>query len=269
VPVPKSATTCGLLGASSLMVTNPVRVPVLVGAKVKAIVQLANAATGVEVEHVVLESSANSPLKLMAEIVNALVPVFASVTLCTALVVPTTWLPNVRLEGVRLTPGAVPVPERVTTLVPALLTKERLPLRVPVAVGVNVTPTAQLALGASGVETTQGVVAPSTAKSPLAVKLVKFRSLVPVFVTVTLWAAPVVPTTWLPKMSVAGERPTAGATPVPERLTTCGLPGASSVMLTAPVRVPVVVGVKVTLIVQFAPAAKFAPQVLVCAKSVL
>ncbi len=55
--------------------------------------------------------------------------------------------------------------------------------------------------------------------------------------------------------------------PVPERLTVCGLPLALSVMLTEAVRVPVAEGVKVTLIVQLAPAATELPHVLVCAKS--
>ena len=60
---------------------------------------------------------------------------------------------------------------------------------------------------------------------------------------------------------------TAGAVPVPVRLTVCGLPVALSVRVTAAVRVPLAVGVKVTLIVQLAPAATELPHVLVCAKS--
>ena len=44
-----------------------------------------------------------------------------------------------------------------------------------------------------------------------------------------------------------------------------GLPVALSVMVMAPVRVPVAVGVKVTLMEQLAPAAREAPQVLVWA----
>jgi hypothetical protein len=55
--------------------------------------------------------------------------------------------------------------------------------------------------------------------------------------------------------------------PVPERLTACGLPLALSVMLTDPLREPEAEGVKVTLIVQSAPAATELPHVLVCAKS--
>jgi len=49
----------------------------------------------------------------------------------------------------------------------------------------------------------------------------------------------------------------------------CGDPAALSVMLTAPVRVPVAVGVNVTLMVQEAPAATELPQVFVSAKSPL
>ena len=57
--------------------------------------------------------------------------------------------------------------------------------------------------------------------------------------------------------------------PVPIRLTSCGLPGALSVIDSVPVRVPICVGLKVTLIVQLAPAAKLEPQVCVWWKSLL
>ncbi len=91
---------------------------------------------------------------------------------------------------------------------------------------------------------------------------------VPLLVSVTACAALVVPTCWLLKVSVVLERVTAGAvaaTPVPVRLTLCGLPAALSVIDTVPVRVPVAVGVKVTLMVQLAPATTEAPQVFVWA----
>lgn len=74
---------------------------------------------------------------------------------------------------------------------------------------------------------------------------------------------------WLVKDRLLPDRVTAGATPVPESEILCGLPDASSVIDTAPFRVLVAVGSKVTLIVQFAPAATLEPQVLVCAKSPL
>src|SRR5208337_4077367 len=75
------------------------------------------------------------------------------------------------------------------------------------------------------------------------------------------------PTGWLPKARLVDERLTAGAVPVPERLTVCGLPLALSVMLTEAVRLPLAVGVKVTLMVQLLPAATELPHVLVWVKS--
>src|SRR5437899_10808540 len=52
-----------------------------------------------------------------------------------------------------------------------------------------------------------------------------------------------------------GAKVTAGAMPVPARDTDCGLPTASSVMFTAAARAPGPAGVKLTLIMQLAPAA--------------
>ncbi len=49
--------------------------------------------------------------------------------------------------------------------------------------------------------------------------------------------------------------------------TLCGLPDAFSATLTEPDRVPVAVGVKVTLIEQLAPTARVVPHVFVCPKS--
>jgi hypothetical protein len=72
-------------------------------------------------------------------------------------------------------------------------------------------------------------------------------------------------TYWLVKERLFDVRLTAGAVPVPERLTVCGLPAALSEMLTDAVRVPVAVGLNVTLIVQLPPAATELPQVLVSA----
>ena len=70
-------------------------------------------------------------------------------------------------------------------------------------------------------------------------------------------------TDWFPKVRLVGERLTpVGAVPVPERLTVWGLPLALSVMLSEAVRLPLAVGLKVTLTVQLAPAATELPQVL-------
>ena len=79
------------------------------------------------------------------------------------------------------------------------------------------------------------------------------------------------PVSWAGKLRLVGETATlgAGAKPVPLSETICGLPAASSATLSVPVRVPPAVGVNVTLIVQFAPAARLVPQLLVSAKSPL
>ena len=55
---------------------------------------------------------------------------------------------------------------------------------------------------------------------------------------------------------------------MPVRATVCGLPAALSAMERLALRAPAAEGVNVTLMVQFAPAAKVAPQVCVCAKLV-
>ena len=91
---------------------------------------------------------------------------------------------------------------------------------------------------------------------------------VPLLVSVTGCAELVVFSVWLLKVRLPGDSVTAGAlaaAPVPVRLTVWELPDALSVIVTIPVRVPVAVGVKVTLMVQFALAAKELPQVLLCA----
>ena len=102
-------------------------------------------------------------------------------------------------------------------------------------------------------------------KSPLEVILASVSAPLPVFVRVTGCAALVVPTGRLPKARLVGERLTTAAVlvPVPERLTVWGLPLALSAMLSAAVRAPLADGVKVTLIVQLAPATTELPQVLV------
>ena len=85
----------------------------------------------------------------------------------------------------------------------------------------------------------------------------------PLFVNVTLCAALVPPTGWLPNDRLLGDKLTDATAPVPESPTVCGLPLALSVMLTEAARLPLAEGVNITLIVQFPPAATELPQVLV------
>ena len=107
------------------------------------------------------------------------------------------------------------------------------------------------------------------AKSPLVVMLAMFSVAPPPLVSVTVCAALVLPTFCEVKVSAVGLSDTPGAKPVPLRLTLCGLPAASLLMTMLPLRAPEVVGVKVTLMVQLAAAARKVVQVVVLAKSPL
>ena len=93
-------------------------------------------------------------------------------------------------------------------------------------------------------------------------KLIPDSVVLRLFVIVTIFAAVVLPTASLPKASVVGESVT-WATPVPVRLTDCGEFEAWSVIMIDPVRVPMAVGVNVTLIVQLAAAPSGLPHPLV------
>ena len=87
----------------------------------------------------------------------------------------------------------------------------------------------------------------------------------PVLVSVTVCVA-VEPISVAGKVRLDGDRDTAaGVRPVPLSVTDCGLPLTLSVMETAPVALPLLCGVKVTLMVQLAPPASEAGQLLVCA----
>src|SRR5260370_9278839 len=86
VQMPVSETVCGLLGALSVSVKEPVRVPVAEGVNLTLIVQLAPAAK--EVPQVPTPAKAKSPLMAVLSVRVAL-PVFVTVTNCVLLVVPT------------------------------------------------------------------------------------------------------------------------------------------------------------------------------------
>jgi hypothetical protein len=68
---------------------------------------------------------------------------------------------------------------------------------------------------------------------------------------------------WLPKLRLVGAKVMVVLAPVPVNPTLCGLFAALSAITTDPTFVPTAVGSKVTFIVQLAPAATEAPQVLV------
>ena len=120
-----------------------------------------------------------------------------------------------------MTAGAVPVPVSGTVwgLPPALSVTEMLAVRLPLALGLKLTESVQLAPAASVLGLIgQVFVWPKSAAfvppSPIAVIV---SAALPEFVRVTVWAAPLVPTARDPKPRLVGENDTAGAavTPVP------------------------------------------------------
>ena len=130
----------------SVMLTAAVRLPGAVGVNVTLIVQLPPAVT--ELPHVLAwaKSPAFVPVTARLVMLKLAFPVLFRVTVCAVLVVPTDWLPKVRLVAVRLTTGAVPVPVRLTVcgLPLALSVMLTEAVRVPGAVGVNLTLIVQL-----------------------------------------------------------------------------------------------------------------------------
>ncbi len=256
VPVPLSAMIWVPPLALSVMVITPVRTPLAVGVNVTAMVQLPETATGDVAEQLVLGSSAKSPEAIRELMVRALLPVLIKVTDCAVAVVPITVLPKVRLEGFSDTPGAVPLPVRVMVCVPPLASSLMVttPVRVPLAVGVNVTAMVHVLATATGDEIEQ-VVLGSKAKSPLASSAVMVRGLLPELVNVTDCVAAVVPTTVLPKVRLDGLSEIPGAIPVPLSATFCVPPLTLSLMVTIPARGPSALGVNVAAMMQLAPAA--------------
>jgi len=79
------------------------------------------------------------------------------------------------------------------------------------------------------------------------------------------FAGLVVPTSWLTKVRLLGDKVAFGpeTSPVPLRGTVCGLPAAVSERLNAARRGPDVVGLNVTFIAQLAATANELPQVWV------
>src|ERR1700747_2758413 len=160
--------------------------------------------------------------------VSGPLPVLVKVTVFTALVVSTVWLPKVSEVGDRLTAGAlVPVPVRLTICgLPTMLSATLIvPVKVPVAVGVNVTLIVQ---GAPARR--EGPQLLVWRKFVLAVIDVMVSVVVPELVNVTLCAGLVVPMVWEANVRLPGVSVTPEVTPVPSRLTSCGLPAALSVM---------------------------------------
>jgi hypothetical protein len=98
VPVPLSATVCGLPEALSVKESEAVREPVAQGLKVTltAQVPLGITVAPVQVSTLLEKSFASVPLSFTLAIVRFHIPLLVTVTLWAALVVSRAWLGNVR-----------------------------------------------------------------------------------------------------------------------------------------------------------------------------
>src|SRR5437763_12598789 len=157
---------------------------------------------------------------------------------------------------------AVPFSVMLCGLPDALSVTLRLALRLPPAVGLNVTEIVQFTFGASVLGPIGHVVvcAKSPGLPPASPTLLIVRGAVPVLVTVAVCAALAVPTSCDPNVRLVGARLTAGVgvVPVPLSVTACGLFVALSVIRTLAPRAPAAVGVRLRERLHFALAASAA-----------
>ena len=185
------------------------------------------------------------------------------------LAVATVCAANVSVVGANVSGRAlVPLASSICWLMVALSVMTTAPLIVPLdpRAGEKVTFNVQVAEAARTRFAVHGFVPVAVAaKSPVVEIAVKVSELVLLFLTVSDFAALVVPTAWVAKVSVVGVN-VSGAVPppepVPERPTSCGENPAVSVIVTAPLMLPLAVGVNVTAMLHFAFEASEAPQVV-------
>jgi hypothetical protein len=167
------------------------------------------------------------------------------VILVVLLVRPTAVVANVTVVGLRVT-LLVPVPENPASWGDvgsvSLMTTE--PFFNPVDSGVNVTLMVQLA-PALNLLPVAGQVLAEMAKSVVSLNVMPFMviDVVPVFLTVTVWAVLVVFTSWLPKFSGAPVTEMAVPSPVKEIVETA-LKKPFVLMVTEPAALPEAVGTK-------------------------
>jgi hypothetical protein len=147
-PVPLKLIVCGLPAPDEVTVIVPVRVPVAVGVSVTVIEQVVFCANVAAQLFVWLKSPVAADIEMLL-----IAPLFAVKTIdCDALVVFVTWLANVKeLCESPSAGGNTPVPLRL--IVCGLPAPDEVmliaPVRVPAAIGVNVTVTVQVAFCAS------------------------------------------------------------------------------------------------------------------------
>jgi hypothetical protein len=141
----------------------------------------------------------------------------------------------------------------------ALSATEIAAVRLAAEAGVNVTVMVQVAPAAR--DAPQLLLWPKLLEFvPVTEMLVMVSAAVPGFDSVMGRAVAEVPTVVLGKASGFGLRTACGAVPVPVSATVCGEPVALSTTDREAVRLPDAVGVKVTVMMQLAPAASDVPQ---------
>jgi hypothetical protein len=213
------------------------------------------------------------PVKAIPLSVTAELLLFLMVMGCVADTAPTAVEGKVRLPGVRLMAGAaapvaVPVSGIVCGELAALSATVKVATRLPAMVGLKVMPMMQEEPAASAVP--QALLSENDAAFvPVKPMLAMESEAVPVLLRVTEVELEA-PTAVLPKLMESAERLAAGAgaVPVPLTETVCGEVYALSVIPSEAVRAPVVVGLKVTVIVQVALTATLVPQVFACVNEV-
>jgi len=213
-------------------------------------------------------AAAKSPFPAKAGLIDVL-RLFVIVTVCATLVVPTVWVLKVNSAGARVSGNtAVPFTSRIWVPMAAVSVRTTAPLMVPddpsagvkVVLRVQVWPAARTRLTVHG-----AAPLPMAAKSPLDVMVLIVSAVALAFLTVTLFAALVVPAVWLAKVIVAGVNVSGGVdppVPVPVSAISCGESDVPFPMVTAPLIAPFDVGVNVAAILQVAFDASVAPQVV-------
>ena len=192
-----------------------------------------------QVSLTVLKSPEGTTLVTLRETLLGLVSVIVFVALGTS----TCWVPKLRLAGENVGDAMMPLPERFTFcgLFEAVSTIISVPVRVPVWLGVNTTPMTQFALGASVVPLHPSL---ERLKSPEGVTVLTFIEELFGLVTVTFFAAEVVPTACCGNASASG--------------LTVSFVAAVAVAVGVAVLVPVAVGVAVLVAVTVAVAVRVA-----------
>ena len=148
-PVPLSETFCGLAPPVSEIVSEAVRKPEAAGVKITVKVQFAPAANEFPQLFDWLNSVGSAPVMAIDVMVTELELTLLMTTFIGLLVWPRFTVPKFKLDGTRLMAVPVPVRDTVCGLFGAVSLMFRLPLAVPICVGVNVTLIVQLAPAAT------------------------------------------------------------------------------------------------------------------------